>query len=147
MLTLIYSITLHYLLCCLLQQLAALLITRQVIGNIREAVLPYVMEKIKLFKIGYKVVEAMSPETLERQIRELEENDKRSRSSSREEQEEEEEGREDAWRGGQSRSSPDSNEILTRKVCNEEIEEVKTGLTLGQAEVEACMKKVRLTCN
>lgn len=122
-------------------QLAALLITRQVIGNIREAVLPYVMEKIKLFKIGYRVVEAMSPETLERQIRELEENDKRSRSSSREEEEEEKEGRDDAWHGGQSRSSPDSDEILTRKVCNEEIEEVKTGLTLGQAEVEACMKK------
>ncbi len=36
-----------------LQQLAAIFITRQVIGNIKEALIPYVIEKLKLFKIGY----------------------------------------------------------------------------------------------
>lgn len=106
------------------------------IGNIREALLPYVVEKIKLFKIGYKMVEAMSPETLEKQIRQLEENDRRSTSSA-------EGAEEESPYGSESRTpSSEDDKVETRKVCNEEIEEVKTGLTLSQAEVEACMKKV-----
>ena len=53
------------------QQLAALLITRQVIGNIKEALVPYVIDKLKLFKIGYQMTEAMSPDTLERHMKEI----------------------------------------------------------------------------
>ncbi len=120
------------------QQLAALLITRQVIGNIREALLPYVVEKIKLFKIGYKMVEAMSPETLEKQIRQLEENERKSTSSA-------DGAEEESPQGNESRTqSSEDDKAETRKVCDEEIEEVKTGLTLSQAEVEACMKKVSI---
>lgn len=120
------------------QQLAALLITRQVIGNIREALLPYVIEKIKLFKIGYKMVEAMSPETLEKQIRQLEENERKSTSSA-------DGAEEESPQGNESRTqSSEDDKAETRKVCDEEIEEVKTGLTLSQAEVEACMKKVSI---
>ncbi|XP_021368430.1 anoctamin-8-like isoform X1 [Mizuhopecten yessoensis] len=36
-------------------QLAAILITRQVIGNIKEALLPYLLWKIKLYKVGYEM--------------------------------------------------------------------------------------------
>ena len=41
------------------------------IGNIKEAVVPYVIEKLKLFKIGYDMTEGMSPATLKRQARKI----------------------------------------------------------------------------
>lgn len=41
----------------LLQQLAALLITRQVIGNVREALLPYIIEKFKMARSSYELSE------------------------------------------------------------------------------------------
>ncbi|XP_060072109.1 anoctamin-8-like isoform X2 [Ylistrum balloti] len=37
-------------------QLAAILITRQVIGNIKEALLPYLLWKVKLYKVGYEMI-------------------------------------------------------------------------------------------
>ena len=51
--------------------MAAIFITRQVIGNIKEAIIPYIIEKLKLYKIGYEMTAAMSPDTLERQMREM----------------------------------------------------------------------------
>lgn len=54
-----------------MQQLATLLITRQVIGNIKEAVLPYVIEKAKLFKFGYKMTKDMSADSLDQKAKEI----------------------------------------------------------------------------
>ncbi|XP_074651882.1 anoctamin-8-like [Tubulanus polymorphus] len=53
------------------EQLAALLITRQVIGNIKEALVPYIIEKVKLFQVGYKMTANMSPDTLDREAKEI----------------------------------------------------------------------------
>lgn len=41
-------------------QLAAILITRQVIGNIKEALLPYLVWKVKLYKVGYEMTSEVS---------------------------------------------------------------------------------------
>lgn len=43
------------------EQLAGLLISRQIIGNIRESVFPYFMEQLKLAKLSYFMFGAMSP--------------------------------------------------------------------------------------
>ncbi|XP_052796169.1 anoctamin-8-like [Mya arenaria] len=48
-------------------QLATLMITRQVIGNLREAVLPYFLWKAKLMKVGYDITGHMSPNTIEKE--------------------------------------------------------------------------------
>uniref|UniRef100_A0A915I863 Anoctamin n=1 Tax=Romanomermis culicivorax TaxID=13658 RepID=A0A915I863_ROMCU len=49
-------------------QLAALLITRQVIGNVQEAVVPYVIEKYKLSRLAYRMTRTMSDKTLEKHV-------------------------------------------------------------------------------
>jgi len=63
----------HLLFCSFLsiQQLAALLITRQVIGNIKEALIPYIIEKAKQFRIGYKMSAKLSPDTLDKAAAEI----------------------------------------------------------------------------
>lgn len=43
------------------QQLAVLLITRQVIGNLKESALPYLIENLRLAKICVDVFGALSP--------------------------------------------------------------------------------------
>ncbi|CAD5119327.1 DgyrCDS7950 [Dimorphilus gyrociliatus] len=100
------------------EQLAALLITRQVIGNIKEALLPYVKNRIKLFRIGYEMTSDISPNTLTKQATEIKE-----KIVSRVE-----------------------TEIRHRKP--EKLENVKpessveySGPTLSQAEIEASMEK------
>ncbi|XP_064619768.1 anoctamin-8-like isoform X2 [Lineus longissimus] len=50
------------------EQLAALLITRQVVGNFKEALLPYIIEKVKLFQLGYKMTANISPDTLDKEM-------------------------------------------------------------------------------
>lgn len=45
----------------LLQQLAALLIARQVIGNIKESALPYLLEQLRLAKMSFDMFGALSP--------------------------------------------------------------------------------------
>ena len=48
----------------LLQQLAAILITRQIIGNLKEAFLPYLQWKAKLYKVGYEMTkDLISPDS------------------------------------------------------------------------------------
>lgn len=48
----------------LLQQLAAILITRQIIGNLKEAFLPYLQWKVKLYKVGYEMTkDLISPDS------------------------------------------------------------------------------------
>ena len=54
------------------QQLAALLITRQVIGNLREAVIPFILWKLKLIKVGYDITAHMSPSSIENEIKNIE---------------------------------------------------------------------------
>ena len=48
-----------------------LLITRQVIGNLKEALLPYVLNKMKLFHVGYQMTEAMTPGSIEQQAKQI----------------------------------------------------------------------------
>ena len=55
----------------MLQQLATLLITRQVVGNIREALVPYVIEKLKLFRIGYEMTKDVSEKVLKKQAHDI----------------------------------------------------------------------------
>ncbi|KAL4227959.1 Anoctamin-8 [Mactra antiquata] len=52
-------------------QLATLMITRQVIGNIREAVVPYILWKMRLIQVGYHITGHMSPHTLAKEVRDL----------------------------------------------------------------------------
>ncbi|XP_055956117.1 anoctamin-8 isoform X2 [Patella vulgata] len=52
-------------------QLAAILITRQVIGNIKEVLLPYLIWKGRLLKFGYKMAGEMSPGSLDQQVKEM----------------------------------------------------------------------------
>ncbi|GFO46290.1 anoctamin [Plakobranchus ocellatus] len=47
-------------------QLAALLITRQVLGNLKEALMPYVIWKARLYSVGYKLATRMSPASLDK---------------------------------------------------------------------------------
>jgi len=113
--------------CACLQQLAALLITRQVIGNFREAVLPYIIEKVKLMWIGVRIVESMSPDSLQHEMKQFAEQSADSAKKT-------------------DHSADDNSEaqqqVETRTVGSEEIEIVHSGLNLTQAEVEAAMKKV-----
>lgn len=43
------------------EQLAGLLISRQIIGNLRESVFPYFMEQLKLAKMSFAMWGALSP--------------------------------------------------------------------------------------
>lgn len=43
------------------EQLAGLLISRQIIGNLRESAFPYVMEQLKLANLSFKMWGALSP--------------------------------------------------------------------------------------
>lgn len=47
---------------CCLQQLAALLISRQVIGNLKESALPYIVEHMRLAKMSFDLWGALSPQ-------------------------------------------------------------------------------------
>lgn len=49
--------------CCILQQLAALLIARQVIGNLKESALPYMLERMRQAKMSFDMWGALSPLT------------------------------------------------------------------------------------
>ncbi|CAG5119252.1 unnamed protein product [Candidula unifasciata] len=52
-------------------QLAALLITRQVVGNIKEALLPYVIWKARLYSVGLRIATRMSPASVEKEVRRM----------------------------------------------------------------------------
>lgn len=100
------------------EQLAALLITRQVIGNIKEAFLPYVKNRIKLFRIGYEMTSDISPNTLNKQASEIKD----------------------------KIVSKVESEIRQRKAAKPENKDDTSveysGPTLSQAEIEASMEKV-----
>jgi len=140
-------------------QLGALLITRQVVGNIKEAFLPYCVEKFKLYRIGYQMTEGMSPDTLDRHMKEMARKD-----SSKEEPQEtaapppsptepfaEKDGEREQEREMQKEMQKEKaeSEKMTihrytddGKDIGEEVFDVsKSGPHLTQAEVEAAMKK------
>jgi anoctamin-8 len=117
----------------LLQQLAALLITRQVVGNFKEALLPYILDKLKLLKICVQAAEAMSPDTLQHQMSQFMDG-----NGGLEKKSDIDGVSEDAQQDDCSKFT----RTETKHVCGEEIEIVRSGLTLSQAEVEAAMKRV-----
>lgn len=53
----LYTQRTHY----LLQQLAALLLMRQIVGNIKESCVPYFMEQMRLAKLSFDLFGALSP--------------------------------------------------------------------------------------
>ncbi|XP_045506984.1 anoctamin-8-like [Colias croceus] len=65
------------------EQLAVLLITRQIIGNLKESALPYLIENLRLAKICFDVFGALSPTKVQtsEQLAELFDKDKRTSSS------------------------------------------------------------------
>lgn len=50
------------------QQLAALLIARQVIGNLKESALPYVLEQLRLAKMSFDLFGALSPSEAKKEL-------------------------------------------------------------------------------
>ena len=122
------------------QQLATLLITRQVVGNIKEAVVPYVIDKFRLMRICVRAVEAMSPDTLRNQMSQFEHMNAEEKNGQSAADEASEDGSTDEVRNTLSSAFVRTEK---RQVSDEEIEIVHSGLTLSQAEVEAAMKRVR----
>jgi len=122
------------------QQLATLLITRQVVGNVKEAFVPYIMDKFRLLRICVRAVEAMSPDTLQRQMSEFDNLNEEGQDWQSKGVGTSEEGS-----GNNMPNIPSTPFIKTekRRVSHEEIDIVHSGLTLSQAEVEAAMKRVR----
>jgi anoctamin-8 len=51
-----------------LQQLAALLIARQVIGNLKESAMPYVLEQMRLAKMSFDMFGALSPSEAKKEL-------------------------------------------------------------------------------
>uniref|UniRef100_A0A1B6E559 Anoctamin n=1 Tax=Clastoptera arizonana TaxID=38151 RepID=A0A1B6E559_9HEMI len=49
------------------EQLAALLIARQVIGNVKESALPYLLEQLRLAKLSFDLFGALSPSEIKRE--------------------------------------------------------------------------------
>lgn len=49
------------------EQLAALLITRQIVGNLKEVLLPLLIWKARLYTVGYKIASEMSSMSLEKE--------------------------------------------------------------------------------
>ncbi|KAK3610260.1 hypothetical protein CHS0354_022322 [Potamilus streckersoni] len=98
-------------------QLAALLITRQVIGNIREAVVPYFLGKAKLMKVGYEITGHMTPRTLEKEIQDMVETRRRRRNAA------------------------EKSETCLENRAKAEFKKTDSSLILSQAEVEITMSR------
>ncbi|KAK7008996.1 anoctamin-8 [Biomphalaria glabrata] len=102
-------------------QLAALLITRQVLGNVKEALAPYIIWKARLYSVGYRIATQMSPASVEKEVRRMTARPKAHSSSMHSKKNE-------------AKDSDSDSSTLT-----EEDEEALPALT--QAEVESAMKK------
>lgn len=106
-------------------QLAALLITRQVLGNLKEALLPYIIWKARLYSVGYRIVTRMSPASVEKEVRRMTTRPDATNQSSK------------VSERGESGNINDSDS--DDSPVTEEDEEGLPALT--QAEVESAMKK------
>jgi len=122
-----------------LQQLAALLITRQVIGNFKEAVLPYIIEKAKLMWIGIRIAESMSPDSLKHEMQQFSEP---STDTAKKTDQSDDDAKKMDQSGDDKVGDEAGPQVETRTIGSEKIEIVHSGLNLTQAEVEAAMKKV-----
>ncbi|XP_035660381.1 anoctamin-8-like [Branchiostoma floridae] len=116
------------------EQLAALLITRQVVGNIKEALVPYLWGKGRLFKMAHSKMKeraggeaSESPVTLNEGSTE-EENTESSTSDKADSLEEDEE------------ETENGTEETEEEIIDESPDAVKHGKGFTQAEVESCMQ-------
>lgn len=50
------------------QQLATLLIARQVIGNLKESAIPYMLEQLRLAKMSFDLFGALSPSEAKKEL-------------------------------------------------------------------------------
>ncbi|XP_046581534.1 anoctamin-8-like [Haliotis rubra] len=141
------------------EQLAALLITRQVIGNLKEALLPYLVWKARLLKVGLQITGQMSPSSLDKEIKEMTSGVRQRRrgqvgedtetvdNSPEQEQVETEPSPGDV--GEESLQQCLANNILHKEKQEDPVIETTqsplgekmSGPTLTQAEVESAMKK------
>ncbi|CAH1254178.1 ANO8 [Branchiostoma lanceolatum] len=117
------------------EQLAALLITRQVVGNIKEALVPYLWGKGRLFKMARsKMKEQASGEAPESTVTLTEgsteeENNELSTSDKADSLDEEEE-----------EVTENGTEEAEEEIIDESPDAVKHGKGFTQAEVESCMQ-------
>jgi hypothetical protein len=114
------------------QQLAALLIVRQVIGNIKESALPYFLEQFRLAKLSFEMFGALSPsEEAKKDIGDKEKDDSKeailpneqSDDTSKEDKEPPQDGANSAEKDGD-----------------------KKDRALSQAELEGALFKVSIVC-
>lgn len=122
-------------------QLAALLITRQVIGNLQEAVVPYFVEKFKLSRLTYRITRTMSDRSLKRHVEAIKQ---RSDKLSGGDQSEAVVDAPESSNGSQV-TEVNAKATATRKTTNSDrlaIPEFKlTGSELCQAEVESLLPR------
>ncbi|XP_005096900.1 anoctamin-8 [Aplysia californica] len=113
-------------------QLAALLITRQVLGNLKEAFMPYVVWKARLYSVGYRMATRMSPASVEKEVKRMTARSRRVDSTASKAAKAKDHQKKKNADGAKSSDSESS--LLT--------EEEDDGLpTLTQAEVESAMRK------
>lgn len=110
--------TLYCIITYLFQQLAALLIARQVIGNLKESALPYLLEQMRLAKLSFDLWGALSPTG--------------SRSPPGTEQSSQE-----------SDKLPEEEETKTDQPKNDEQDQASAKRTISQAELESSLFKVK----
>ncbi|BFZ02010.1 hypothetical protein BsWGS_05048 [Bradybaena similaris] len=107
-------------------QLAALLITRQVLGNVKEALLPYVIWKARLYRVGLRIVTRMSPASVEKEVRRMTAKPSHGPSVAK-----------DSKVSSQDAAAGKSSDSENSPVTEEDDERLPT---LTQAEVESAMK-------
>ncbi|XP_042202982.1 anoctamin-8-like isoform X2 [Homarus americanus] len=124
------------------EQLAALLLTRQVVGNIRESCIPYLMEQFKLAKLSFDLYGALSPSEETKQQDWPQENPPQSAGDTQIPEEKEEES--------SPESAPNSNKVTPTAPSGEEaVSSTDPFLARGssknrivsQAEVECNMSR------
>jgi anoctamin-8 len=109
-----------------LQQLAALLIARQVIGNIKESALPYFLEQLRLAKLSFDMFGALSPsDEAKKDIGETDSGDCKTEDDSPKE--------DTPNKGGELEASIQADKEADKKARN-----------LSQAELEGALFKVSI---
>jgi anoctamin-8 len=105
-----------------MQQLAGLLISRQIIGNIRESAMPYIMEQWRLATLSFKLWGALSP------TKELPPSQSISDST-------------DAYKKNDGEPTPTATATTT---VTESLTTPTPKRSIGQAEIESAYFKVKI---
>ncbi|XP_019619583.1 PREDICTED: anoctamin-8-like isoform X1 [Branchiostoma belcheri] len=119
------------------EQLAALLITRQVVGNFKEALVPYLWGKGMLFKMAHSKMkerasgEFQASESTESTLTEGSTEEENTESSTSEKAEEPE---------GEEETEDGNDDETEEEIIDESPDAVKHGKGFTQAEVESCMQ-------